>query len=128
MKNKIKHTSVFILWLAYMVFFFHAAIPHQQHLNTGYEQGFQTSTTDDNSNNAPVNCQLFRISSFNKPENNTAGNSIEITHQSPAMNPESYPCVVDKTGAIAPLSNAVEGFAKVFFRESIPVRGSPFTS
>ena len=124
MQKRIKNTSLFVTWLAIGVLFLHAAVPHRQHLNSGFEPGFEQGTMDANTTGVPVSCQWFRNLSFEKPESNTGNHANEWNFMAPAINPP-LPFRVSEKNRQTVFPNPCETPTEDFLKDGIPVRGSP---
>ncbi len=119
---------LFSLWLAMVIFFLHAVILHQEHLNSGYESDYQSGMTDDRTPTTPLSCQLFRKISFEKPGINFSGNTDDELPGIFAIMPEGHMSASGFTTKRKEPFNVAEDFPGGFFQENIPVRGSPFSA
>jgi len=126
MQKEIKNINLYSLWLAIVIFFFHTVIPHQQHLNSGFESDFQSGTMDDSSGNNPVDCQLYKYFSLEKTKSSSIKNSDDNTHKVTSVKAEFQFQRSENTNKRTIFFSTCGCLTDIFFQKSIPVRGSPF--
>lgn len=127
MQKEIKYISVFSLWVAILILFSHAAIPHQQHLSSGIYRGFESGTMDTGNGKVPMNCQFFRDISFEKTENNSVHDSDKDCFSIILAMARPNIELPDSTNKAGVFFRAFLRLTDAFFQENISVRGSPRT-
>ncbi len=126
MQKEIKNINLCSMWLAIVIFFFHIVIPHQQHLNSGFEPDCQLGTMDDSSGDTPIDCQLFKYFSLEKIKSSSNKNSDDNTHQVTSVKAEFQFQRSENINKRTIFFSTCGCLANIFFQENIPVRGSPF--